>query len=356
MITKVRNIHATDNRRVRLIPKNGAVGTPVLESESAVAIDANGTLAFCLTPAIMCSATPQLFQALASSGKTFAVGEGVALAAKMLVAPMGAGEAFSEHILHEYASDFFNPNDVVELVVPNVQFNIENRTPEFDNWHCANGDLTEGIHVYFQDPGGAAGVVGSNLQYPITINGVLHDLRFTASLNSVHSYPTIEAFKTAIDNVYITLGNLLKGLGLGLDYELVGGGPFVNAVGLGSITTSRLLVKWSSNDIVEGEWGSPLISADGGNYYKWWCNYVQSFGCKDGPADWKVIASDLGVNVAGHSASVPMEQKDGWVLEIGSHAHFGLDLPEGCVDYFTLCGLTDPVLLVSCTDDATPFE
>lgn len=354
MSTKVRNIHATENRRVQLIPKNGAVGNPTPESADDVVTGGDGSLSFCLTPAIMCTATENIFRALTSSGAVFDTAQGVALAAKYVVSPMGPGDVFSEHIVRESDVSFFNPNDIVERIIPSVQFQIENFGPEEDFWYCKNGDMEMGIHVYFQDPSGASASVGSNLQYPITINGTLHDLRFTGNLQSVHSYPTIEAFKEAIDAVYTTLGNQLKALGLGFDFELVGDGPWVNAVGLGSITTSRLLVKWSSKSVVAGDWGSPLITPGGTNSYKWWCTFAQSFDCKDGPADWKEIANDLGVSVVGFSSDTPMEEKDGWVLEIGTHEHFGLPLPAGCVDYFTLCGLTDSTLLVSCMGDAPP--
>ena len=348
MSTKVRNIHATENRRIRLIPKNGAVGTPALGSENAVATDPSGSLAFCLTPSILCQATDTLFRALASSGKTFAEGEGVALAAKYVVSPMGPGEAYSETFMHEFAGNFFDPNEVVTRVFGNMQSNDIQMWPEIDNWQCLNEDSARGIHVYFQDPSSAPGTVGSDFQYPITINGTLHDIRFTQQLNSVHSYPTIEAFDTALTAVYIKLGDALKALGLGLDYEIVDGGPWVNAVGLGSITTKRLLVKWNAKTPISADWGSPLITPGGTNSYKWWCTYVQDFGCMNGPSDWKTYADQLGVQVTGQSGPEPMDRADGWVVEIGTHAYFGLELPPGCVDYFTLCGLTDPVFVVSC--------
>ena len=348
MTTKVRNIHATDNRRIRLIPKNGAVGNPSPESAEHIAIDTDGTLAFCLTPSILCQATDTLFRALASSGKTFAVGEGVALAAKYIVAPMGEGDAFSESLMREYAENFFDPNEIVTRMVPNVQYNVNQLMPEIENWDCANGDRTSGIHVYFQDPSGASGVIGSNHQYPITINGTLHDLRFTQLLNDVFSYPTIQAFDTALTAVYTKLGDALKALGLGLDYEIVDGGPWVNAVGLGSIYTKRLLVKWNSKTPISANWGSPLITPGNTNSFKWWSTFVQDQGCLNGPSDWKTHADQLGVQITGQSSPEPMDQSEGWVIEIGTHEHFGLELPEGCVDYFTLCGLTDSVLVVSC--------
>ena len=350
MTTKVRNIHATENRRIRLIPKNGAMGAPAVGSENAVATDPSGSLAFCLTPSILCQATDTLFRALASSGKTFAVGEGVALAAKYVVSPMGPGDAFSQTFIHEFADYFFDPNEVVTAVLPNVQFNINQLMPEIENWQCANEDSSRGIHVYFQDPSSAPGVVGSNFQYPITINGTLHDIRFTQQLNSVHSYPSIEAFDTALTAVYTKLGNELKALGVGLDFEIVDGGPWVNAVGLGSITTKRLLVKWNGKTPMDANWGSPLITPGNKNSYKWWCTFVQDYGCINGPSDWKTYADQLGVQVTGQSSPEPMDQSEGWVIEIGTHAHFGLELPPGCVDYFTLCGLTDSILVVSCPD------
>lgn len=49
MTTKFRNIHPTDNRRIRLIPKNGATGSAATGSESAVVLEPAGSLAFCLS-------------------------------------------------------------------------------------------------------------------------------------------------------------------------------------------------------------------------------------------------------------------------------------------------------------------
>lgn len=202
MSTKVRNIHATENRRIRLIPKNGAVGTPAIGSEEAVVEGVDGSLSFCLTPAIMCTPTETVFRALASSGATFDTAEGVALAARYVIAPMGPGDAYSEHVVRVSSVSFFDPNEVVERIFLNMQFNIQNTK-------TANYDYT---------------------------------------------------------------------------------------------------------------------------------------------TDWKTVADDLGYIVSGMSSPMPMEQSEGWVIEIGTHAHFGLELPPRCVDYFTLCGFTEPFMVVSCRD------
>lgn len=202
MSTKVRNIHATENRRIRLIPKNGAVGTPAVGSEEAVAEGVDGSLSFCLTPAIMCAATETVFRALASSGATFDTAEGVALAARYVISPMGPGDAYSENVVRVSSVSFFDPNEVVERIFPNMQFNIQNTK-------TANYDYT---------------------------------------------------------------------------------------------------------------------------------------------TDWKTVADDLGYIVSGMSSPMPMEQSEGWVIEVGTHEHFGLPLPNNCLDYFTLCGFTEPFMVVSCPD------
>lgn len=202
MSTKVRNIHASENRRIRLIPKNGAVGTPSEDSAGDVVVGVDGSLAFCLTPTIMCAATETVFRALASSGATFDTAEGVALAARYVIAPMGPGDAYSEHVVRVSSVSFFDPNEVVTRVFPNMQFNIQNTK-------TANYDYT---------------------------------------------------------------------------------------------------------------------------------------------TDWKTVADDLGYIVSGMSSPMPMEQSEGWVIEVGTHEHFGLPLPNNCLDYFTLCGFTEPFMVVSCPD------